>query len=216
MQSTSRKPLPHSTFGPVIPSKNYTMGKFISRIIFALSGWTKDENLPKEVSRCVIIAAPHTSNWDLVYARAAFFLMGVPLRFTIKDEWLRFPFGPLTRALGGIGIDRRPKLPGEPRKSMTEAMVDLFSKHQRLAMMVTPEGTRSRRTEWKTGFYYVALNAKVPIALGYLDYKRKRAGVGKMVFPSGDIDKDMREIVAFYKYIPPKHPERFAIDERYA
>lgn len=192
------------------------MGKFISRIIFFLTGWTKDNDVPTEVGRCVIIASPHTSNWDLFYARAAFYLMGVPLRFTIKQEWLRFPFGPLTRALGGIGIDRRPKVAGEPRKSMTEAMADLFATHQRLAVMVTPEGTRALRTEWKTGFYYVALNAGVPIALGYLDYKRKHAGVGKIVHPSGDIDADMRIIMDFYRNIAPKYPERFGLDERYA
>lgn len=191
------------------------MKKVFARLMFALSGWNMDDNVPTEVSRCVIIAAPHTSNWDLYYARLAFFLMDIPLRFTIKKEWLRFPFGPLTRALGGIGIDRSPKIPGQERKSMTEAMADLFTKHQRLAMMVTPEGTRGKRTEWKTGFYYVALTAGVPIALGYLDYKRRHAGVGPIIHPSGDIDRDMRIIMGFYRDIAPKHPERFALDERY-
>lgn len=191
------------------------MRKLVSRILFSLSGWTMDKEIPNEVQRCVIIAAPHTSNWDLYYARLAFFLMDIPLRFTIKKEWLRFPFGPLTRALGGIGIDRTPKKEGEARKSMTEAMADLFAKHDSLAVMVTPEGSRSLRTEWKTGFYYVASTAGVPIALGYLDYKRKHAGVGPIVHPSGDIDKDMRLIMAHYRTISPKHPEKFALDERY-
>jgi 1-acyl-sn-glycerol-3-phosphate acyltransferase len=191
------------------------MRKFIARILFRLSGWTMDENIPAEVQRCVIIAAPHTSNWDLWYARLAFFLMDIPLRFTIKKEWMRFPFGPLTRALGGIGIDRSPKQPGQPRKSMTEAMADLFTKHEVLAVMVTPEGTRSLRTEWKTGFYHVAQMANVPIALGYLDYKRKHAGVGPIIHPSGDIDKDMRTMMDFYRNIAPCHPEKFSLDQRY-
>ncbi|MCF8257164.1 MAG: 1-acyl-sn-glycerol-3-phosphate acyltransferase [Flavobacteriales bacterium] len=191
------------------------MWKHLSRIAFSLFGWTMDKDIPNDVNRCVIIAAPHTSNWDLFYARLAFYLMDIPLRFTIKQEWLRFPFGPLTRAFGGIGIDRRPKVEGDPRKSMTEAMTDLFAKHQQLAMMVTPEGTRGLRTEWKTGFYYVALNAGVPIALGYLDYDRKRAGVGPIIHPTGDIDSDMRKIMAFYRNIAPKHRERFSLDERY-
>jgi 1-acyl-sn-glycerol-3-phosphate acyltransferase len=192
-----------------------SMGKLIARILFSLAGWTMDKNIPKEVNRCVIIAAPHTSNWDLYYARLAFYLMDIPLHFTIKREWLRFPFGPLTRALGGIGIDRRPKVAGEERKSMTEAMADLFVKHPRLAMMVTPEGTRAHRTEWKTGFYYVALNAKVPIALGYLDYGRKHAGVGPIIHPSGDLEADMRKIMDFYRDITPKHRDRFSLDQRY-
>lgn len=191
------------------------MGRLIARILFSLAGWTMDRNVPQEVNRCVIIAAPHTSNWDLYYARLAFFLMDIPLRFTIKREWLRFPFGPLTKALGGIGIDRRPKVAGEERKSMTEAMADLFTKHQRLAMMVTPEGTRSLRTEWKTGFYYVALKAGVPIALGFLDYGKKHAGVGPIIHPSGDLDADMRRIMDFYRDITPKHRDRFSLDLRY-
>lgn len=191
------------------------MWKFFSRIAFSLFGWTMDKDISSDVNRCVIIAAPHTSNWDLFFARLAFYLMDVPLRFTIKKEWLRFPFGPLTRAMGGIGIDRRPKVEGDPRKSMTEAMADLFTTHKRLAVMVTPEGTRSLRTEWKTGFYYVALTAGVPIALGYLDYARKHAGVGPIIHPTGDIDADMRKIMDFYRDIAPKHREKFSLDERY-
>jgi len=194
------------------------MGTIISKLIFFFSGWTKDENenIPPEVQRCVIIASPHTSNWDLIYARSAFYLMGIPLRFTIKKEWLRPPFGWLVKKMGGLGIDRSPKEPGQPRKSMTEAMIELFDEYQTLAMMVTPEGTRSLRTEWKMGFYHVAVGAGVPIALGYLDYKRKHAGVGPIIHPSGDMDADLRKIMAFYRDIAPKHPEKFSIDERYA
>ena len=109
-----------------------------------------------------------------------------------------------------------PKKPGDPRPSMTEAMVQLFKDHKELAVMVTPEGTRSLRTKWKTGFYHVAADAKVPIGLGYLDYANKVAGVGYMLHPSGDKDKDMREIMAFYKNIKGKHPEKFSIDLDYA
>jgi len=191
------------------------MGTIISKIIFFFSGWTRDRNIPVEVQRCVIIAAPHTSNWDLVHARSAFYLMGIPLKFTIKQEWFRPPFGWLTKAMGGLAIDRTPKQPGAERKSMTEAMSDLFKEHQTLAMMVTPEGTRALRTEWKMGFYHVAVGAGVPIALGYLDYKRKHAGVGPIIHPSGDMEADLRKIMAFYKDIAPKHPKKFSLDLRY-
>ncbi len=81
--------------------------------------------------------------------------------------------------------------------------------------MVTPEGTRKKVTKWKTGFYHVAVGAKVPIALGYLDYKNKIAGVGKIVYPTGDIQKDMQEITDFYRPIAPKHPELFSVDLDY-
>lgn len=193
------------------------MWTIISKLIFFFSGWTKDENenIPPEVQRCVIIASPHTSNWDLVYARAAFYLMGIPLRFTIKKEWLESPLGWLVKKSGGLSIDRSPKKPGDPRKSMTQAMIDLFDEHQTLAMMVTPEGTRSLRKEWRMGFYHVAKGAGVPIALGYLDYKRKHAGVAGIIHPSEDMDGDLRKIMAIYKDIAPKHPEKFSVDERY-
>lgn len=191
------------------------MGKFISKIIFALFGWTFKDHVGGGYNRCVMIAAPHTSNWDLVFARSAFYLMGIPVRYTVKKEWMRFPFNLVFGPLGAIAIDRSPRKPGEERRSMTEAMIELFNQNKELAVMVTPEGTRSLRTKWKTGFYHVAVGAKVPIALGYLDYKKKEAGVGKIIYPSGDMAKDMREIMAFYQNIQGKHPEKFSIDLDY-
>lgn len=95
-------------------------------------------------------------------------------------------------------------------------MADLFKKHDDLVMLVTPEGTRSRQTKWKTGFYHVAVLANVPVALGYLDYQKKEAGVGRVVYPCGDMKNDLREIMAFYKTIVPHFPEKFSIDLDYA
>ena len=184
------------------------MGKIISKLIFKIFGWTLDDHLKADFRKCVLLASPHTSNWDLIFARAAFALMNIPIRFTVKKEWLRFPFTGIMNSLGAIGIDRRPKKEVEERQSMTEAMIDLFNGREELVVMVTPEGTRALRTKWKTGFYHVALGAKVPIALGYLDYKNRIAGVGKMVYPSGDMQKDMKEIMEFYKDIKGKHPEK--------
>jgi len=91
-------------------------------------------------------------------------------------------------------------------------MTDLFNSTDELVIMVTPEGTRSKSTKWKSGFYHVAMNAKVPIGLGYLDYKTKTAGVGKMIYPSGDYIKDMKEIMDFYKDITAKYPEKYSPD----
>lgn len=191
------------------------MGKLLSRFIFWLFGWTLDDHLKADFKRCVMIASPHTSNWDFIFARAAFSMMGIPIRFTVKKEWTKFPFGWFMNGLGAIAIDRSPKKPGDPRPSMTEAMIDLFAQNKELVVMVTPEGTRKKVTKWKTGFYHVAVGAKVPIALGYLDYKNKIAGVGKIVYPTGDIQKDMQEITDFYRPIAPKHPELFSIDLDY-
>ena len=192
------------------------MGNLLARLIFKIFGWKFENHADGDFRRCVMIAAPHTSNWDLLFARAGFSLMRIPVRFTVKHEWLRFPFGGFMRAIGAIGIDRSAKNPGDARPSMTEAMVELFKKNKELAVMVTPEGTRSLRTKWKSGFYYVALGAEVPIGLGYLDYRNKVAGVGKMIYPSGNLEQDMKTIMDFYKNIPAKYPEKFSIDLDYA
>lgn len=183
-----------------------------------LMGWKMNLHglNPKDFRRVVMLAIPHTSNWDLPIARAAFFLMDVHVRFTVKKEWMRFPYSLIAGPLGGIAIDRSPKVAGQERKSMTEAMIDLFEQNpDELAIMITPEGTRSRNDKWKTGFYHLAVGAKVPIGLGYLDYAKKEAGVGKLIYPSGDIQKDMKEILDFYRNIKGKFPEQFALDKTY-
>jgi len=192
------------------------MIKFLCRLIFKLSGWTLNNKMPANISKCVMIAAPHTSNWDLVYALAAYDMMGIPMRFTLKDQLMKFPWNLVFKPIGAIAIDRRPKVEGGERKSMVEAMTDLFNGRDALNVMVTPEGSRSKREKWKTGFYYVALNANVPIGLGYLDYKKKEAGIGGMVYPSGDIKKDMKIIIDFYRHVTPCHPEKFSVDSDYA
>lgn len=177
-------------------------------------GWKMNPDYPKAVERSVVIAAPHTSNWDLVHAMGGYFDMGLPVRFTIKKEWFRFPFNLLIGPMGGIPIDRTPKKPGDPRPSMVEAMAELFTKYDKISVMVTPEGSRSKRTEWKTGFWHTAKMAGVPIGLGYLDYAKKEAGIGKLIYPT-DLDKDMREIMEFYKNITPRNPELYSLDQRY-
>jgi 1-acyl-sn-glycerol-3-phosphate acyltransferase len=190
--------------------------KFLARIFFSVTGWTCKNLMPPDLKQCVMIAAPHTSNWDFLYTRLAFLLMGIHVRITTKDSYMRFPVGPFARRLGCIGIDRSPKKAGEARPSMVQVMADLFKKHDDLVMLVTPEGTRSLQTKWKTGFYHVAVLAGVPVALGYLDYQKKEAGVAKLVYPTGDMKKDLREIMAFYKTIAAHTPEKFSIDLDYA
>ena len=178
-------------------------------------GWTFNNQMPADLQQCVMIAAPHTSNWDSLYTKLAFIVMDIPVKITIKDSYTKSPFGGLIRAMGGVGIDRSPRQAGEERPSMVQAMADLFKTNPRMVMLVTPEGTRSLQPEWKSGFYHVAVAAGVPIALAYLDYAKKEAGVGKIVYPSGDMAKDLAEIMAFYAPIQGKHPENFSVDPRY-
>lgn len=183
---------------------------------FKLKGWTFSTALPKEVHRCVMIASPHTSNWDFIYMAATFDMLGIKIRFTVKQEMRKWPIaGWMLNRFGAIWIDRSPKAGQTERPSMVEVMTDLFSENDQLTLVVTPEGTRSLRTEWKTGFYHVAKNAGVPICLGYLDYKKKQSGVGKVIWPSDDMEADLREIMNFYKDIAACHPEKYSVDQRY-
>lgn len=192
-----------------------TVFEKIAEQSLGLMGWEIDNHWDLNIDKCVMIAAPHTSNWDALYARLALKALGVNVRLTIKDSYMKLPFGPFIRAMGGIGINRRPKKDGEERQSMVQLMADLFKDHPKLVMLITPEGTRAKQAQWKTGFYHVAVTAGVPIALAYMDYKNKKTGIGKIVYPSGDMEKDMAEIMEFYEKINPKFPENFSVDQRY-
>jgi 1-acyl-sn-glycerol-3-phosphate acyltransferase len=110
-----------------------------------LMGWELDNHWDLNVDQCVMIAAPHTSNWDALYARLALKALGVNVRLTIKDSYMKFPLGPFVRAMGGIGIDRSVKQEGQERPSMVQLMSDLFKTHPKLVMLVTPEGTRAKQ-----------------------------------------------------------------------
>ena len=193
------------------------MIKLLARFVLWIGRWDLQNDLKDMIpEKSIMIAVPHTSNWDFPYARAAFYEMGIPLKFTIKKQWVRFPWGGLFRAMGALAIDRRPKENTGRKVSYTEAMIDLIKDYEgQLCVIVTPEGTRKKRTEWKTGFYYAAKGAGVPIVLGFLDYTTRKAGAGKLIYPSDDMDADMREIMDFYKDIKGKNPEDFSIDMRY-
>ncbi|HRI21897.1 MAG TPA: 1-acyl-sn-glycerol-3-phosphate acyltransferase [Panacibacter sp.] len=182
--------------------------------IFRITGWTADTNTPPEIKRCIIIAAPHTSNRDFWYAMAAFAIYRLKIRYTIKKEWMRFPFSLITKPLGGIAIDRTPRNGNENRISHTDAMIDLYKNNEELIILITPEGTRSKQEHWKTGFYHIAKGANVPICLGYVNYKDKIAGIAKTIYPA-DMEKDMKEIMEFYKNCHPKFPEKFSVDTNY-
>ena len=142
-----------------------------------MMGWEIDNHWPLDLDQCVMIAAPHTSNWDALYARLALKALGVNVRLTIKDSYMKFPFGPFVRAMVGIGIDRRPKAVGEERPSMVEVMSDLFKTHPKLVMLVTPEATRAKREQWKTGFYHVATTVFVSIDVAHRDQTNKHSGL---------------------------------------
>ena len=187
------------------------------RLLARLMGWTIGrDHVPEDVrrvlDRCVVVAAPHTSNWDAFFMLLASRILKVRFRYGIKQEWLKSPLAPLLKRLGAIGIDRKPRKEGEQRPSLVQAMVQLFKDHDQLALALAPEGTRQYRAKWKTGFYQVALEAGVPIVLSRLDYRHKIATVDKLIHPTGDMEADFREIMAHFATVTPRHPERFCLD----
>ncbi|HKC67772.1 MAG TPA: 1-acyl-sn-glycerol-3-phosphate acyltransferase [Bacteroidia bacterium] len=185
------------------------------KLLFKLGKWKITNYLPSNIKKCVIIGAPHTSNWDFVYGMGALQIMKLRTRFTIKKEWIRFPFKGIMDSLGALPIDRTAIKTGEKRGSV-DAIADLFATRDELLLLITPEGTRAKMEKWKTGFYYIALKAKVPIALGFMDYKTRTCGIDKIIYPSGDFKADMKLVMDFYKTIGPKNPQNFSVDIEFA
>ena len=177
--------------------------KYIAKFILFLWGWKVIGGIPADLKKCVVVVAPHTSMWDFVLGRLAFFELGLKVRFLIKKEMFFFPLGPIVKGLGGISVDR------SKSGRMVDLVAELFNQYESLFITVTPEGTRRRVENWKKGFYYIALKANVPIALGFLDYKEKIGGVGKVFIPSGIFEEDFKLVQDFYKGKVAKHPDKF-------
>jgi len=166
-------------------------------------GWTVEGGVPA-VSKAVIVAAPHTSNWDFPFTVATSFALGLRIHYLGKHTLFKPPYGVFMRWLGGIPVNRT------RRNDLVSSAVEIMNQYDELYLIVPPEGTRSRTERWKTGFYYIACGAKVPIVLGFLDFEKKRAGLGELFYPTGDIEADMAKIRAFYADIKGKHPERMS------
>ncbi len=180
--------------------------KLIAKLYFAIIGWKTFNGIPAHVPKYVMIGAPHTSNWDFPITMGALLIMGVKVNYLAKKELFKFPLGIIMRYFGGIPVDRRKK-----NTRMVDNMINEFKLHDKLVLLVPPEGTRGYVKEWKSGFYYVALGAGVPIGLGYLDYAKKEAGIAKLFYPTGDYMKDVEEIKTFYRGIQARHPERSSV-----
>lgn len=178
------------------------MKKLLGRIMLAISGWRIEGGVP-EVKKLVMIAAPHTSNWDFVHMTAIAFFLDIDISWMGKRSLFRFPFGTFFRVLGGIPVDR------SKNNNLVEQLVAEMDKRERFFLVVPAEGTRRRSEYWKSGFYHIAYGAGVPIALGYLDFSKKCGSIGPLLYPTGDIAADMDRIRAHYADIKGKHPERF-------
>jgi len=168
------------------------MLKKIAQFILTTLGWHVDAQLPTE-KKYVIIGAFHTSNWDFPLGILGLWAMGLKANWVGKHTLFRGPLGPIFKLLGGIPVDRT------VHTGFIRRIAELYESRDQMALTIAAEGTRSKTEHWKTGFYFIALEAKVPIALGYLDYGKKRLGVGATFYPCGDINKDFEIIRDFYK-----------------
>jgi len=184
--------------------------KLFARVCLLISGWKLEGEIP-DLRKCVIIGAPHTSNWDFFFGMVYKLYYGLNIHFLIKKELFRFPFRWVFHYIGGIPVDRR------KHDNLVEQLGEKMINSECFYLAIAPEGSRKAVMVWKRGFYHIAKKAGVPIVLGYMDYRRRVVGVGPVFYPRNDIEKDMKEIALFYSTIQAKYPAFFYLpDDKHA
>ncbi|MBU1342288.1 MAG: lysophospholipid acyltransferase family protein [Proteobacteria bacterium] len=166
-----------------------------------LMGWKAKGKTP-DLNKFVLIAAPHSSNWDFVFFLLIIFKLKIPVHWMAKHTMFKWPFKRLLKRLGGIPVDR-----SSGKGNIVQSITDAFEKSKNLIITIAPSGTREKVARWKTGFYHIARQAKVPIVCGFIDYQHKIGGIGPVFNPSGDIDADMTAIRSFYAKFSGKYPQ---------
>jgi len=179
------------------------MIRVISKIILKLTGWKIELDMPAGTEKAVLLVAPHTSNLDFFIGRIVFNVLRLRVKFLIKKEAFKWPFGKMLSRMGGIPVDRGRS------SNLVGVLAQKFRNEEKLMLVITPEGTRKYTSKWKKGFYFIATEAQVPIALGFLDYKHKKAGINKLFHPTGDLKKDFETIKAHYGELHARFPEQF-------
>lgn len=177
--------------------------KYLARFFLTLIGWKAEGQAPK-LDKYVFICAPHTANFDGVLLVAFCMLYGISVKWLTKDSIFKPPFGWFLRQIGAIPINRK-----SPH-NVVQQMALLFQQNKKLILAVPPEGTRKYTDHWKSGFYFIAKEAGVPISLAFIDYKRKRGGFGPLLYTSDNVKADMDKIRDFYKDKQGCHPENFS------
>ena len=187
------------------------MLKIIGKLILQLAGYKIIDTTPKGVQnyqKAVMIAAPHTSNWDYVYTMAGLYALDVPIKYLGKASLFKFPLGFLIKKLGGIPVKR------EQKNNMVNDMAKMINESiEQMILIIPAEGTRSYSKEWKSGFYHIAQTAGVPIILGFLDFAKKEVGFLDEFNPTGNYEKDLKIIQKKYVEITPKFPELNSLKE---
>jgi len=171
--------------------------------LLKILGWSVNIDAIKTIKKSVIIEAPHTSNWDFILGIMAALSTGIKFRFIIKKEWNKPIIGYVLKQLGVIFIDR------SKSTGLTQQIIAQFKTMEEGHIIFTPEGTRSRVNQWKSGFYITAHEAQLPISLAYIDYASKKIGIDHTLYPTGNMKKDGKKIKEFYQQISPKNPQNF-------
>ena len=176
------------------------MLKFFSKTILKIFGWQLDAKPPVQ-KKYILIGAPHTSNWDFPLGLLTFWTLDVKIYWVAKIQMFRGPLHYIFTALGGIPVNRAAS------HGFIDQVAEKIKQTEKMALAISPEGTRSKTKYWKSGFYYIAMAANVPICLGYINYKNKTLGFKSVLYPSGDIEADMKIIADFYSNIEGKRPQ---------
>ncbi|WP_314715924.1 1-acyl-sn-glycerol-3-phosphate acyltransferase [Segatella salivae] len=176
---------------------------FCRWLLYKKLGWTKCITVAHP-DKFIICLAPHTSNWDFIIGQLYAQAEGFKINFLMKREWFFWPLGVIFRSLGGIPVWR------SKHTSMTDNLAETAKTKDSFKLCITPEGTRSPNTEWKKGFYFIALKAEIPILLYGVDYEKKKIVCTDSFTPSGNIDEDMPKIKSYFKDFKGKKPENFA------
>jgi 1-acyl-sn-glycerol-3-phosphate acyltransferase len=172
-----------------------------ARLLLRAAGW-RVVGEPPRIPRCVVIFAPHTSNWDFPLLLLLRLGLGRRVSYLAKHTLFRAPFAWFFRASGALPVER-----GEPH-DLVHKLARAFSERPELWLAMSPEGTRARTDHWKSGFYYIALEAQVPVLLAFIDARRRECGLGELIELSGDVERDLGRIAAFYRDKQGIVPER--------
>lgn len=178
----------------------------IASLLLKLSGWKVKITVP-DYSKCIICVAPHTSNWDFILGKLAYASVGRKAGFLMKEAWFFWPLGCFFRAIGGIAV---PKARGS---QLSDIIIRKFGETKRMQLAITPEGTRSRVTRWRTGFLHIAQEAGVPIVLGAIDAATKQIVIEREFKPTGDIEADMKAIKKYYSHFTALYPDKFTTED---
>ena len=186
--------------------------RFIGKVGLKVGRWKTVYNVPADLGNAVCIVAPHTAIADFFVGLAFYYFHGIKFKVMMKKEFFKPVVGWILRKMGGIPVNRG------HRNNLVEQMTEMFSQNKDTHLIICPEGTRKKVNQWKRGFYLIAEGAKVPILLGFIDYKKRYCGVEKVFYPTGDYEKDLTEIWDYYKSIKVmgKHPEQFNLYESYS